>query len=94
MRARLLSVSRQVGAHLWHEDPARGLSGIRTHNLLTLTCLEVQTLPLSYLLVLVAVLVLMPVPVLSMHVLLTVLVLALILLLMPRLSVSHRTDSN
>ena len=34
--ARLLSVPRQVGAHLWHEGPAGGLSGIRTHNLLTL----------------------------------------------------------
>ena len=26
--ARLLSVSRQVEAHLWHEGPAGGLSGI------------------------------------------------------------------
>ena len=48
--ARLLSVFRQVGAHPWHEGPAGGLSGIRTHNLLTLACLEVQALPLSYLL--------------------------------------------
>ena len=29
--ARLLSVSRQVGAHLQHEGPAGGLRGIRTH---------------------------------------------------------------
>ena len=50
--ARLLSVFRQVRAHLWHEGPAGGLSGIRTHNLLTLACLEVQALPLSYLLLL------------------------------------------
>ena len=48
--ARLLSVFRQVRAHLWHEGPAGGLSGIRTHNLITLACLEVQALPLSYLL--------------------------------------------
>ena len=31
---------------------AGGLSGIRTHNLLTLVCLEVQALPLSHLLLL------------------------------------------
>mgnify|MGYP001793048238 CR=1 FL=1 len=42
---------RQVGAHLWHKGPAGGLSGIRTHSLLMLACLEVQALPLSYLLV-------------------------------------------
>ena len=48
----LLSVSRQVGAHLWHEGPAGGLSGIQTDNLLTLACLEVQALPLSYLVLL------------------------------------------
>ena len=52
MAARLLSVSRQVGAHLWHEGPAGGLRGIRTHNLLSLACLEVQALPLSHLLLL------------------------------------------
>ena len=46
--ARLLSVFRQVGAHLWHEGPAGGLSGFRTYNLLTLACLEVQALPLSH----------------------------------------------
>ena len=40
--ARLLSVFRQVGADLRHEGPAGGLSAIRTHNLLTLACLEVQ----------------------------------------------------
>ena len=45
--ARLLSVSRQVGAHTWPEGPAGGLSGIRIH---TLVCLEVQALPLTYLL--------------------------------------------
>ena len=50
--ARLLSVSRQVGAHLWPEGPVGGLSGIRTHDLLTLACLEVQALPLSNLLLL------------------------------------------
>ena len=38
--ARLLSVSRQVIAHMWHEDPTGGLRGIRTHNLSTLACLE------------------------------------------------------
>ena len=48
--ARLLSVSRQVGAHLWHEGPAGGLIGIESHNLSTLACLEVQTVPLSHLL--------------------------------------------
>ena len=45
-------MQRQVGAHLWHEGPAGGISRIRTHNLLTLACLEVQALPLSYLLLL------------------------------------------
>ena len=39
--ARLFSVSRQVGAHLWYEGPAEELSGIWTHNLSTLACLEV-----------------------------------------------------
>ena len=49
LRVRLpYAVFRQVGAHLWHEGSAGGLSGIRTHNLLTLACLEVQALPLSY----------------------------------------------
>ena len=43
--ARLLSVYRQVGAHL-------GPSGIWTHNLSKLACLEMQALPLSYLLLL------------------------------------------
>ena len=50
--ARLLSVSRQVGAHLWHEGPAGALGGIQTHNFSTLACLEVLALPLSYLLLL------------------------------------------
>ena len=49
--ARLLSVSRQVGAHLWHECPAGGLSGILTHNLSTLSCHEVQTLQSNPLLI-------------------------------------------
>ena len=53
--ARLLSVSRQVRAHLWHEGPA-GHSGIQTYNLLTLARLEVQALPLRFLLLLVVVL--------------------------------------
>ena len=48
--ARLILVSRQFGAHLWREGPAGGLSGIQTHNLLALACLEVHALPLSYLL--------------------------------------------
>ena len=50
--ARLLSGFRQGGAHLWHEGPAGGLGGIRNYNLLTLARLEVQALPLSYLLLL------------------------------------------
>ena len=45
--ARLLSVSRQVRAHLWHKGPAGGLSRIRTHKRSTVACLEVPTLPLS-----------------------------------------------
>mgnify|MGYP001795623537 CR=1 FL=1 len=48
--ARLLSVSRQVGAHPWYDGPAGGLSGILTHNLSTLVFIEEQALPLSYLL--------------------------------------------
>ena len=35
-----------------HEGPAGGVSGILTRNLSTLACLEVQALPLSYLLLL------------------------------------------
>ena len=50
--SRLLSLSSHVGAHLWHEGLAGGLSGIRTRNLSTLVCLEVQALPLSHLLLL------------------------------------------
>ena len=46
--ARLLSAGLEAGAHLWPVDPAGGLSGIRTHNLLTVVCLEVQaTMQLS-----------------------------------------------
>ena len=37
---RFLSVSRQVGAHLWHKGPAGVLSRIRTHNLLALMCVS------------------------------------------------------
>ena len=48
--ARLLSIFRQVGAHLWHKGPAGELRGIQTREFLTLACLEVQALPLSYLL--------------------------------------------
>ena len=47
---RFLSVSRQVGAHLSHGGPAGGLSKIQIYNLSTLAFLEVQALPLSYLL--------------------------------------------
>ena len=43
----------QVGAYLWHKGPAGGLSGLRSHNLSTLACLEVQVLPLNYLLLLI-----------------------------------------
>ena len=50
--ARLLLVSRQVRAHLWHEGPAGGLSWIQTHNPSILVCLEVQALPLSHFLLL------------------------------------------
>ena len=38
----------QVGAHLWHEGPVGGLSGIPTHKLSTLPCPEAQALPLSH----------------------------------------------
>ena len=33
MRHEVLSVSRQVGAHLRNKGPAEGLNGIQTHNL-------------------------------------------------------------
>ena len=48
----LFLASRQVGAHLWHKGPARGLNGSQTHNPSTIACLEVQAPPLSYLLLL------------------------------------------
>ena len=57
--ARLLSVSRQVGANMWYESLAGGLSGTLTHDLLTLSNLKVQALPLRYLLVLLLLLLLL-----------------------------------
>ena len=46
---RLLSVSKQVGAHLWRKGPAGGLSGIWIHNLQALLWLYHCAISYSYL---------------------------------------------